>query len=100
MFSHLKGQEEERVMQHFPLSSGERPKVYKLISMYFVHRCGPGGSMRACHTAGPGQVFWVRFFRGFSSPARQMSGSLRPQGHEYHLAIIIIPKHSLRAPMT
>ena len=25
-----------------------------------------------------GQVFWVRFFRGFSSPVRRMSGSFRP----------------------
>ena len=25
-----------------------------------------------------GQVFWVRFFRGFSSTVRQMSGSFRP----------------------
>ena len=45
-----------------------------------VHRCGASGSMRACHAAGPGsgQVSWVRFFRGFSSPVRQMSGSFRP----------------------
>ena len=21
-----------------------------------VHRCGPGGSMRACHAAGPGSI--------------------------------------------
>ena len=39
---------------------------------------------------GSGQVSWVRFFRGFSSPVRQMSGSFRPQdprisfGHHYH----------------
>ena len=26
-----------------------------------------------------GQVSWVRFFRGFGSPVRQMSGKLRPQ---------------------
>ena len=26
----------------------------------------------------PGQVSWVRFFRDFSSPVRQMSGSIRP----------------------
>ena len=35
---------------------------------------GPGFDPRS------GQVSWVRFFRGFSSPVRQMSGSLRPQG--------------------
>ena len=42
-----------------------------------VHRCGASGS-------GPGfdprsgQVSWVRFFRGFSSPVRQMLGNFRP----------------------
>ena len=48
-----------------------------------------------------GQVSWVRFFWGFSSPVRQMSGSFRPpKVPEYHLAIIIIITHSLRVPMT
>ena len=37
--------------------------------------------MRACHAAGlgsiPGRViFWLRFFRGFPSTIRQMSGNL------------------------
>ena len=50
---------------------------------FTVHCCGPGGSMRACHAADPdsypsGQVSWVRFFRGFSSSVRKMSGSFRP----------------------
>ena len=37
------------------------------------------------------KVSWVRFFRGFSSPVRQMSGNFRPIWFpEYHLAIIII----------
>ena len=61
-----------------------------------VHRCGPGGSMCACHAAGLGSISdWDKFpgwgfFRGFSSPVRQMSGSFRPQGprisygHHYH----------------
>ena len=35
-------------------------------------RSGPGFDSRS------GQVSWVRFFRGFSSPVRQMSGSFRP----------------------
>ena len=35
---------------------------------------GPGFEPRS------GQVSWVRFSRGFSSPVRQMSGSFRPQG--------------------
>ena len=39
----------------------------------------------------PGQISWVRFFRGISSSVRQMSGSFRPPWFlEYHLAIIII----------
>ena len=50
---------------------------------FLVHHCGKGGSMRACHAAGPGsipghQVYWMRFFRSLSSPVRQMSGSFRP----------------------
>ena len=58
--------------------------------------------MRASHAAGPGSipgrnVSWVRFFRGFSEPLRQMSGSVRPQGlrlsSDHH-------NHTLRAPMT
>ena len=48
------------------------------------HSYGRGGSMRACHAAGPGSIpdhdkfpGWG-FFRGFSSPVRQMSGNFRP----------------------
>ena len=37
-----------------------------------LSRRGPGLNPRS------GQVSWVRFFRGFSSPVRQMSGSFRP----------------------
>ena len=48
-----------------------------------VHRCGP---TVACglSRSGPGfdprlgQVSWMRFLRGFSSPVKQMSGSFRP----------------------
>ena len=41
---------------------------------------GPGGSMRACHAAGPGSIPGLDKFPGwgFSSPVRQMSGSFRP----------------------
>ena len=39
-----------------------------------VVACAPGLVPRS------GQVSWVSFFRGFSSPIRQMSGSFRPQG--------------------
>ena len=58
----------------------------QLITTGIVHRCGTGGSMRACHAAGPGSIpSWDKFpgwgfFRGFSSPVRQMSGSFRPPG--------------------
>ena len=42
-----------------------------------------------------GQVSWVRFFRGFSSPVRQMSGNFRPpKVPEYHLAVVIIIPYS------
>ena len=60
------------------------PKRNAIISKDQVHRCGPGGIMRACHAAGPGSIpgrdrfpGWG-FFRGFSSPVRQMSGGFRP----------------------
>ena len=49
-----------------------------------LSRSGPGFDSRQ------GQVSWVRFFRDFSSPVRQMSESFRPQGprisfgHHYH----------------
>ena len=61
--------------------------AFSILSAHFtrsVHRCGPGGSMRACHVAGPGSIpgryrfLSEVFFRVFSSPARQMSGSFRP----------------------
>ena len=58
--------------------------IFTLVVRGAVHRCGASGSMRACHAAGPGydprseQVSWVRFFRGFSSPVRQMSGNFKP----------------------
>ena len=61
------------------------------------HLCGTGGSMHACHAADPGsdpqsgQVFWVSFLRGFSSPVRQVSGNFRPtKVPEYNLAAIIL----------
>ena len=31
-------------------------KLVKYLQEIFVHRCGPGGSMRACHAAGPGSI--------------------------------------------
>ena len=49
-----------------------------------------------------GQVSWVRFFRGFFSPVRQMSGSFRPQGpwisfsHHYHPYSFIAGANDLR----
>ena len=65
-----------------PFSKIKRGKKL-LVPVLWVHRCGPGGSMRASHAAGPGSIpgrdkfhGWG-FFRGFSSPVRQMSGSFR-----------------------
>ena len=59
---------------------------YYHTSPHLVHRCGASGCMRACHAAGPGSIpgrdrfpGWG-FFRGFSSPVRQMLGSFRPLG--------------------
>ena len=59
-------------------------RVISLSQWLTVHCCGPGGSMRACYTAGLGSIpdqdkfpGWG-FFRGVSSPVRQMSGSFRP----------------------
>ena len=53
--------------------------VFAWTHIAWVHRCRSGGSMRASHGFDPrsGQVSWVRFFRGFSSLVRQMSGSFR-----------------------
>ncbi|PSN49471.1 hypothetical protein C0J52_22880 [Blattella germanica] len=45
-----------------------------------LSRSGPGFDSRS------GQVSWVRFFWGFSSPIRQMSQTVP----RHHLAIIII----------
>ena len=57
---------------------------YHSFSNLSVHRCEASGSMRACHAVGPGSIpgrekfpGWC-FFRGFSSPVRQMLGSFRP----------------------
>ena len=44
-----------------------------------------------------GQVSWVRFFRGFSSPVGQMSERFRPQGPRISFGH---HNHSLRASMT
>ena len=69
------------------ITSFKKSKYVRLprFSEYFkVHRCGPGGSMRACHAVGPGSIpgrdrFPGWGFRDFSSPVRQMSGSFRPR---------------------
>ena len=53
-----------------------------------LSRSGPGFDPRS------GQVSWVRFLRGFSSPVRQMPGNFRPQcpripfGRYYHQSFI------------
>ena len=48
-----------------------------------VNRCGAGGSMRACHAAGPdsipvGTSFLGEVFSGFFLTCKPMSGSFRP----------------------
>ena len=52
-------------MTTYPLESIERsdgpPILFSIIcvsnfNMYVVHRCGTGGSMRACHAVGPGSI--------------------------------------------
>ena len=60
-----------------------------------VHRCGAGGTMRACHTAGPNSIpgrekfpGWV--FSGFFLTCKTCQEALRPQsprisfGHHYY----------------
>ena len=77
--------------------------IFKLHKLHLncVHRCGANGSMRACHAVGPGSIPGrVRFpgwgfFRGYSSPVRQMSGNFRPpKVPEYHLAVVFIIPYS------
>ena len=62
--------------------------------------CAPA-TQRAWVRSPVGTSFLGEVFSGFFSLVRQMSGSFRPQGPEYHLTIIIyITHHSLRVPMT
>ena len=90
--------EDERMLKNMLTELNERCEDY---GMKIVHRCGASGSMRACHAVGPGSIpsrdrfsGWG-FFRGYSSPVRQMSGNFRPpKVPEYHLAVIIIIPHS------
>ena len=53
-----------------------------------LSRSGPGFESRS------GQVSWVRFFRGFSSPVRQMSGNFRPRisfsHHNHHFIFVLL----------
>ena len=52
--------------------SCDSPPLWVRRQLARLSRRGPGFCSRS------GQVSWVRFFRGFSSPVRQMSGSFRP----------------------
>ena len=59
------------------------PNISSTVCISRVHRCGQTVAcvpitQRAGVRSRSGQVSWVRFFRGFSSPVRQMSGSFRP----------------------
>ena len=59
--------------------------IGKLFNREIRTRSGPGFDPRS------GQVSWVRFFRGFSPPVRQMSGNFRPtRSPNIILTIIII----------
>ena len=53
-------------------ASGACPPLWARRQHAPLSRSGPGCDPRS------GQVSWVRFFRGFSSLVRQMSGSFRP----------------------
>ena len=61
-----------------------------------IHRCGPAGSMRSCHVAGPGSIpgrdkfpRWGFFgvFPHLSDKCREVLGTQGPRisfGHHYH----------------
>ena len=66
----------------------------------------PTAVERACHAAGPGSIpgrdrfpGWG-FFGVFPHLSDKCQEALGPKVPEYHLAIIIMHHHSLRAPMT
>ena len=70
--------------------------VHLVLLLTGLHRCGPGGSMRACHAVGPGSIpgrekfpGWVFFgvFLHLYNKCREALGSQGPQisfGHHYH----------------
>ena len=72
----------------------------------YFHRCGTGGSMRACHAAGPASIpgrdkfLGWGFFGVFPHLYDKCREALGPKALEYLLDIIIIHHHSFRAPMT
>ena len=41
------------------------PWLWSDTPVHWVHRCGPGGSMRACHAAGPGSIPGLYKFPGW-----------------------------------
>ena len=70
-------------------------KRYKSTAVGQAVACVPGFDPPS------GQVSWVRFFRGFSSPVDKCWETLGLKVPEYHLAVIVvINHHSLRVPMT
>ena len=66
----------------------------------WVHRCGAGGTMRACHSAGPGSIPGrdkfpgCGFFGFFSHLYDKCQEALDPKVPKYHLAVIIILSYS------
>ena len=65
------------VQSMFHLLSSLSPPLWSKWQYACLSCSAPGFDPRS------GQVSWVRFFRGFSSPVRQMSGSFRPTRSPY-----------------
>ena len=62
-----------------------RPPLWSKWLHARLTRSGPGFDPRSGH------VSWVRFFRGFSSPVRQMSGNLNiiwPSSSSFHIRLV------------
>ena len=76
-------------------TKSESPPLWARRQHARLLRTGPEFDHRSGH------VSWVRFFRGFSSPVQQMSGSFRPQGPRisfgsHHQSSFITAEYNLR----
>ena len=82
--------------------------MYVPNSQFMVHRCGPGGSMRACHAAGPGSIPGRDMFPGWGfsgvfphlyDKCREALGPQGPRisfGHHDHQSPFITDANDLR----